>query len=140
MKKILPVISFLFLVIMTYGTPVQSATEKELISALIESFEYAGKYALTEMRPTASFRSASVIRARTDENLIKGRVSTKWVTAFTGKYRNTVIDVWLEESNGSVYLVHYTLYADDHNIPIANSQDRELRLKLSNSFVGNDDF
>ena len=110
------------------------------MAALAESFEYAEKYALTEMRPTASFRSASVLRARIDGNRIKGRVSTKWVTAFTGKYRTTVIDVWLQESNDNIYLVHYTLYSNDHNIPIVNSQNRSLRLRLSSSLIKQDDF
>lgn len=139
MKKLIP-LSFIVICFTIYGSIARAASEKELISALVESFEYAGKYALTEMRPTASFRSASVLRARVDGSRIKGRVSTNWVTAFTGKYRNTVIDVWLKENNGSVYLVHYTLYSDDHNIPIANPQDRELRLRLGSSLVKKDDF
>jgi hypothetical protein len=99
-----------------------------------DAIEYGGKYALLEMRPTARFQSASVDRIRMsdkeDGGTVKARVRTTWITAFTGKTRTTVIDIWITPEGKDVYLTRYKLYSDDHNIPILNDQDARVKVKL----------
>ena len=105
----------------------QAESEEQIAARYAEAIEYAARYSLTEMRPTANFRGATIERVRpSDQNEggdIKARVSTSWVTAFTGKNRTTVIDVWISGRADGVYLTRYKLYADDHNVPIANQQE-----------------
>lgn len=126
--------------------PVQANSEQQMALRFADSVELAGKYALTEMRPTANFQGASLNRIRQsaeeEGGNIKARVSSYWITAFTGKKRTTVIDVWLTHRNDGIYMTRYKLYSDDHNIPIMNPQDMKTNVRLIVSGNGNqaDDF
>lgn len=130
MKKLIT-LSIMTICFVFYGSFAVAADEASLKKTYQQAFEYAAEYSLAAMRPTAKYRKTSILRAKLDGDRIKARVHTTWVTAFTGRNRNTVIDVWLKNINGNIYLVHYTLYADDHNIPIGNSQDTELKVQLN---------
>jgi hypothetical protein len=126
----------------------QAESEDQMAARYADALQDAAKYALTEMRPTASFRDASLERIRSSDQSeggdIKARVSTSWVTAFTGKNRRTVIDIWISVRSDGLYLTRYKLYSDDHNIPIANPQDARVQVKMSSTSSGStrrrDDF
>lgn len=114
----------------------QAMADNRLAARFAEAIEESGKYALTEMRPTARFNSVSLQRIRESDisegGNVKARVATYWTTAFTAKSRTTVIDVWLSVKNGQIYLTRYKLYSDDHNVPITNPQDQRVSVYLSN--------
>ena len=111
------------------------------LSRFKDAVERAAKHALLEMRPTARFQSASVVvdtdgaprirEATSDEGgKIKARVEVSWITAFTGNNKTTVIDVYLTEEAGAIYLTRYKLYSDNHNIPITLPTDARVRVKV----------
>jgi hypothetical protein len=137
-------ISF-FITLLFFASFAHALSEKEMATIFAEAIEDAGKYSLTEMRPTAKFNNINIERIRESEKSdggeVKARVATYWTTAFTGKTRTTVIDVWLSTKSNEIYLTRYKLYSDDHNVPIANPQDARVEVKLGNVGKGkNDDF
>jgi hypothetical protein len=128
---------FIF-VILWVSFPIISQASLE--DAMKKAMEYAGAYALKEMRPTARFSNATTRKYRKDGESYKGRVNTYWVTAFTGRNRETVIDVWLQVKSNGLYLVRYKLYTDDHNITIMNRTDVKMnKLLISSSGSSTED-
>ena len=129
-----------FPALMVMSSYANAETEEQLMARFADAIQDAGKYALTEMRPTARFSGASVERVRasnsSDGGDIKARVATRWVTAFTGKDRLTVTDVWLTVASDGIYLTRYKLYSDNHNIPITTPQDARLKVRLDASSSG----
>jgi hypothetical protein len=133
--------------------PTFAGDASDLAAAFSDAAQDAAKYALTEMRPTADFQSASIVTeggipkiretSVDDGGQIKVRVSASWITAFLRTNRYMVVDVWLTVEGNGVYLTRYKLYSDDHNIPITNSQDMRCKKYLGSVGTGSskkDDF
>lgn len=137
--KIFTSILFLYFLSITHAIANDALAEK-----FANAIKTAGQYALTEMRPTASFDDISLERIRQSEphegGDIKARVSAYWTTAFTKKSRTMVIDIWLSVEGSEIYMTRYKLYSDDHNVPIMNKTDMKTRVRVSNMKSTSDDF
>jgi len=121
-------------------------TDSQIKNTFGEVLRDAGKYALMEMRPTATVNRAKILRTKNDtrENGgdIKARIEVTWTTAFTGRTRTHINDVWLNIDGDNVYFTKYKIYTDDHNVEILNRTNVTMN-KLVGSFnsgTAHDDF
>ena len=119
-------------------------TPEQLIGTYGEVLKDAARRSLLKMRPSAGFQNASVQMARRsdlgDGGEIKARVATYWITAVTRVNRTTVIDVWITVQPDGIYLTRYSLYSDDHYIPITSPKDARLTEKLVSTSKNSKDF
>jgi len=121
-------------------------TEDQIENVFGDLLRDAGKYALMEMRPSASVNSARILKVKTDSRSnggdIKARVSVSWTTAFTGRTRTHVSDVWMSVNEDNVYYTKYKMYRDDHNIEIMNRTNVTMNKLVGrfNSYSTTDDF
>jgi len=121
-------------------------TESQIKNTFGELLRDAGKYALMEMRPTATVNRSKIVRVKNDtrENGgdIKARIEVTWTTAFTGRTRTHVNDVWLSIDGNNVNFTKYKMYTDDHNVEILNRTNVKMN-KLVGTFTSGsetDDF
>jgi hypothetical protein len=122
-------------------------TESQIKNTFGELLRDAGKYALQEMRPTASVNRAKIVRVKNDSRDnggdIKARIEVTWTTAFTGRTRTHLNDVWLKIDGDNVYFTKYKMHSDDHNVEILNRTNVTMK-KLVGSFssgsADDDDF
>lgn len=141
MKNLILIITLLSVSI-TLSAQNEDLSESRITSFFGDLLREAGEYALMEMRPTASINSVRILKARTDSRSnggdIKARVSITWTTAWTGRTRTHVNDVWFNVDDDNIYFTKYKLYSDDHNVEIMNRQLVTMN-KLIGSLRSNSD-
>lgn len=124
-------------------------SDSQIKNTFGELLREAGKYALMEMRPTATINRARIIKVKNDNREnggdIKARVEISWTTAWTGKSRTHQNDVWLQIEGDNVYFTRYyhgPKHIEDHNIPIANNTNVKMKELVGtfSSSDSNDDF
>ena len=90
----------------------------------------AAVHALTAMRPTVESAEVAITKFKGENGQWMARATLKWVTAFTQKDRETVIDLWGTDDGKRAYLTRYELVEDNQSVPILNPTDATVYVRL----------